>query len=122
MRRDRLNPRTNEPYGNCKDCEAVFEAKSDMYAHLEESSKNAPRDVHGTRRRHRGQVTNPTREERIEREVGYAIESATYDFCSKMDDLILDGQVTEQEVKEALRYHDDFAEAWDESMYGGDGE
>ncbi|MCU1441114.1 MAG: hypothetical protein JWP85_2111 [Rhodoglobus sp.] len=103
----RFDPDPDKPYGNCMDCEEVFADRADMSAHLSETYKAG--------KSHRGRGTNPTRAERIERELDQIAEDVLYDFVSRTEDLVDRDEVTEEEITEAVgRVTADFADAWSE--------
>lgn len=108
---NRFSPAADEPYGSCKNCDALFATREEMSAHLSETFEQGGR-VNGNG--HTARVTNSTRAERIRSHVQFAIESAIYDFMEEMERDIDRGHLTAEEVREALGGHPDFGDAWEE--------
>jgi hypothetical protein len=103
---NRYDPDPTKPYGTCETCGEKLADKDAVHAHFAATRSDSTPS-------HRVQITNPTRLERIERELDYAVESALNDFTEEAYRLLDDG-VTEEEITEAMRMvHGDFGNAWE---------
>jgi len=127
---DRFDPLPDRPYGFCNTCrglhqERSFATKDDAQAHLAETRE--AEQAHG--RSHSITVTNPERSRLIEGEVDSIIQSAITDAIEELVRLTeprisswrssasaelqrTPPDATVDEIQEALRWYDDFQEAW----------
>lgn len=101
----RFDPDTDKPYAICEGCESVLPTREEMSAHLSETFSNG--------KSHRAQITNPTRPERIERELRQLADNALGEFVDEAWDLTEREGITEEEITEAVRFVvADFDDAW----------
>ena len=97
-----------KPYAKCLTCEEKFPDREAMDRHMDQTIGT----VDGNRS-HTCRVVNPTPEEIAWREIENVIDGATYDACSALERLIERGTVTEEQVRQALKSHDAFSDAWE---------
>jgi hypothetical protein len=108
-----FNPEPGALYARCSDCGKALADEASVRTHSEETMK--PTGEAGvTARSHRVRILNPSREQRISGEVDRIVGDATQAACDDLWRLVDDGDLTEDEVAVALRWHDDFSEAWEE--------
>jgi hypothetical protein len=99
----RFDPRPDASYANCIDCEATLATREELDQHLADTMQD--------RGSHVVQITNPSRQERIERELINLVEEALDDWVSNVEDL--QGDVTQEELTTAMRkVTPEFADAW----------
>ena len=113
---DRFDPKPDKPYAKCRTCEFIAETEAEMSAHTNETLAASPE-----RRSHSYQVTNPARQDAINREVRReaddAIENAITEFLDRVYRLHRREGVAIEELTAAVkRAHADvdFLEAWNE--------
>jgi hypothetical protein len=105
----RFDPEEGKPYGHCTRCESKpeFATQKDAHDHL------AAGEGHSVR------ITNPDRTHRIQSAVDDIVEDAIQSALEKVDeDIIRRYGATEEEVTEALKWHSDFADDWEEHWVG----
>lgn len=110
MTTDRFDPTPDLPYGSCVTCGITLEAREDAQSHMKETlvAGKMPRRSHTTR------SMNPTREDRIEREVRFIVEDAIQDAIDEIERLVEQGHITRDEATKALRdVPGDFTDAWE---------
>lgn len=110
----RLDPEPGKPYAQCKDCEVVAETQADARQHMSETQGSKGNRSHGMR------ITNATRPERIESAIRSDVDIVIADAMDDLDRYVQRGEMTDEEIKEALRWYPDFADAWDEYVEEGD--
>lgn len=112
MSTGRYDPDPDRDYGSCVDCAATFPTQAEKRAHLDET-RTLSRLGHS----HRVRTTNPSRPERIEREIENEIESALMDFVDALYQMTGGGDVTEDEITEALKRSDSaWSDAWADAL------
>jgi len=113
MTTPRFNQDPGADYGKCNTCGIALPTEQDASDHREatlEASK-----VAGGSKSHSTRTTNPSREDRIENNIGSLIEGAIQDVLSSIDDLIAADHITEEEAVAALKLqHVDFLDEWKE--------
>ena len=110
----RFDPKSGEPYARCRDCSVVAENQADARQHMNETHGSKGNSSHSM------SITNPTRPERIESGVRLKVDHAISEAMDDLDRLVARGETTDDEIKEALRWYPDFADAWDEFVKEGD--
>jgi hypothetical protein len=113
----RFDPTPDEPYGKCMDCGAALTTEADSRAHMSSTFKQSTSQSSSS---HRVRITNPSRPERIRREMARIVDDALYDAMEALDRLTGRAELTDNEVAEALRMWPDFADAWDEHVREGE--
>lgn len=110
-------------HSECVECDATFASTEEARAHGTETLEAAIAanpDWKGSISGHATTVINPTPEEaekrKIERVVSWAIESAVDELIRDLERSVDRGEVTAERVRDELRHHADFSEAWDEWM------
>ena len=106
----RFDPREGEDYGKCETCGMKLTTSEAADEHRAETMDESP-----ARRSHRTVGANPDRQSRIQSHVDSAVESAISDALDDLQGDIDRGDLTEEEVLDALRWHGDFADAWEAS-------
>lgn len=96
------------PYGHCADCGIELATDEDGAAHRAETMGPSG---HGPS--HRTRAENAPRAERVQRMVDHTVYDAIEEALDKIREEIDRGDVTTEEVREALRWHSDFSDAWD---------
>lgn len=103
-----FDPIEGADYGLCLNCGAKLVTETDASAHMHttfEESKD---------KGHRVRVLNPSRARRIESRVSSLIDNAIQDALEEFYRLVERYQVSTEEIAEALRWHSEFADAWQE--------
>lgn len=100
-------------YGKCGTCGITLpteqEAKQHMSATFQEAKAKGGDRGHGIR------AENPNRASRVQRSIDTIVEDAIYDAIRDIYDLVDADHITGEEVKESLKWHAGFADAWEES-------
>lgn len=104
------DPTPDVAYAICGTCDITLPTEADGNAHMDETIQQ-----HGGRS-HQIRITNPTRERRIRRAVGSHVADAVDDACNEFERMVERGDVTAEEITEAIAFHPDFADAWDEYL------
>lgn len=118
-----MNETTHYAHCTKPDCGKTFDNREDAQKHSSDTldaAKIENPNWSGSISGHGFQVDNPTDEERranrVRSAVSWAIESAVDRFIESMERDVDRGEITAEEVREELRGHYDFADAWDEYM------
>lgn len=111
MSTKRFDQEPSIDYGKCTNCELVLPTAQDAHTHMHETMK-ANLNAEGLGSGHRVHITNQTREDRIKSEIDHIVRQAIDDALGKVEDLIADEDITEEEAATALNRHPDFADAW----------
>lgn len=96
---DCYNPREDENYGMCLNCDTVFMTKQEQESHMSETLKEST-----SNRSHSVRTVNPSRLERIDNAIEALVEDAMDEVCREIDDLISYNHITEEEAQEAVRH------------------
>lgn len=95
------------PYGRCVDCGIELATDADGIAH-----RAATMGPSGQGPSHSTRAENAPRAQRIQQMVDHTVYDAIEEALDKLRDEIDRGDVTADEVREALRWHSDFGDAW----------
>lgn len=107
-----FNPTPAIDYGKCSTCDESMPTEEDANIHMFETFKAAI--SLGKSRGHAIKILNPSRVMRIQRGIDRIIDDAISDAMEEIDALINSDSISEEEAKEALNCHPDFANAWEE--------
>ncbi|WP_402465690.1 hypothetical protein [Isoptericola aurantiacus] len=101
-------------YAECITCGVTLQTPADRDAHLRDTFTAAKEKDGYAAKSHAARTVNPTPEEIAESDVRRKVESALDDCMDSLDRLVYRDRVTPEQVREALRWFPDFANAWDE--------
>ncbi len=104
----------DKSYAICNTCDLDLPTPEVAQQHTRETMARVEGEGSIIARSHGYTVMNPTPLERKARLVKEAIGYATDYFCEDMDNALARGELTAEEVTQALRGHPDFADAWQE--------
>lgn len=94
-------------YGKCVTCGIDLPTEQEADDHRRQTIEGG--------RSHRTRSSNPSRKDRIEREVSDAIDDAIHSALSTIDSLIARDHITEEEAETAIRaQYIDLSDAWKE--------
>lgn len=117
----RFDPKPGIPYAQCSDCGFIAASKAEISEHAAATMTETGATAGITSRSHGYRVTNPSREEALQREVnreaGDAIESAASEFVESVYRLHMRDGVPLAELTAAVTKvweSVDFTEAWAE--------
>lgn len=102
----RFDQDPSQPYGHCVTCEITLATQQDANAHMSETFDGG--------KSHTTRATNLTRQQHIERAVGFEVEAAISDAIESLGRLVDRGDATSDEIGQALRLYSDFGGAWEE--------
>ena len=108
-----FDPTPGQPYGACNACPLTFDTEDAANQHMRQTMGEA-KERGETPRSHSVTITNPPRGQRIRSRVGSIVDNAITDAMSTLDRLVDRGDVTEDEITEALRFWPDFADVREE--------
>lgn len=114
MRGSRFDPDPSKPYGRCKTCGIELGTQGDARSHMDDTMRASGGKSHSV------WIANPNRATRIKWEASRIVDSAIDRALEEFDDLVQRGQLTNEEVAEALHMHPDFADAWEDYIDEGD--
>lgn len=116
----RFEPQEGMPYGKCSTCEEEFETKDLAYDHM---SNTTPLNEDGEgKRSHSISVINAPREDRVKHEVSQIVDDSITDALNRLDGLVSTKELSFDEVRDALKSHWDFGDAWIEEYGVEEGE
>lgn len=98
------DPIPGAPHGRCSTCGADLATREDTNEHLRANLGADPG--------HSVQVKNPDRVERIRTRVTSIIDDAVDKACGEFDRMGSREDVTEEEIRIALRWYPDFEDGW----------
>lgn len=104
----RYDQRQDEKYGVCETCKVDLSTEGEADAHMKETGAAS-----ASRRSHTVRVTNPTREMRIQAMVDDVVQDAIEEALETLRDSQSRGDVTSDEITEALKWHSDFSDEWE---------
>lgn len=105
---DQFDPIPNKPYGKCNDCGLIINTEQDSRDHMRETRGQIKRKRGGES--HGISIHNPSRARRIQCGVGAIVEEAISIAMGDIEDLGL----TDEEISDALTWHPEFKDAWEE--------
>lgn len=97
MTTSRFEPQPGKPYGRCRDCGQELPTEQEANDHMAETMAASP-----DRRSHGVAVTNPNRPARVRAAVRDAIDNAVREAVDEVDQMVDDGDITEEEARSAL--------------------
>lgn len=112
MTSTRFDPKPDATYGTCVTCGAEQATEADSKEHMSKTLEEARGK--GKSSSHRIRIANPSRKHRIEMRTGSIVGEHLGEAMRDLERLVVDGDVTADEVSESLWMHSDFQEAWDE--------
>lgn len=111
-----FDPIEGADYGLCADCEMKLPTQEEARAHMSSTCEEA--NAKGISKGHRVRILNPDRASRIKSRVSSMVDDAIQDAMEEIYRLVERDQASTEEITEALRWHSDFAEAWEEYAEG----
>jgi hypothetical protein len=104
---DRFNPITGADYGVCLNCHELLPDRHAANTHMDETLKASPDS-----RSHSIRASNRNRAERIESHILSLVQDALDGAVSEIEDLIANGDISEEEATNASDVAYDLADAW----------
>lgn len=106
----RYDQKQGEKYGVCEKCGVNLGTEGEADVHMQETSAAS-----ASRRSHTVRITNPTREMRIQSMVDDVVQDAIEEALDTLRDAQSRGDVSSDEITEALKWHSDFSNEWERS-------
>lgn len=111
-----FDPIEGADYGLCADCGMKLPTQDEARAHMRITFEEATPQGHS--KGHRVRILNPDRASRIKSRVSSMVDDAIQDAMEEIYRLVERDQASTEEITEALSWHSDFADAWQEYAEG----
>lgn len=110
MPTSRFDPVPDSPYASCKGCDITLSSQAEANTHMHDTFEAAKAEGHTGG--HRITILNPSREQRIHRELSRTLDFAIARAHEDLYELVAGEHATEAEIDKALQSFPDFAEGW----------
>lgn len=101
---------SEQPYAKCVDCDKEIANRDEMNEHFKETQ---PEVMLVGSKSHAIRVVNPTRAEKARNRIEDVVQGVLDDAMDEIESLLFRKEATREDIKEALAWHSDFADAWE---------